>query len=116
MPVMVMDWKSWNMASWNRGGICLMRIPGMLYGHGALWLGSIRRASLKTARVSLPMIMCWAGEGVAGIASNHGKGAFASILGSGESSFVSTFLTIAMTSAGMLVMILVSGSRSAERC
>ncbi len=56
------------------------------------------------------------GEGVDGIASTRGKGAFGSILGSGESSFVSIFSTIAMTSAGMLVMIHVSGSRSAERC
>ncbi len=104
------------MASWNKGGICLISIPGMLSGPGALRLGSIRRASLKTDRVSLPIIMCWVGEGVAGIASNHGKGAFGSILGSGESSFVSIFSTIAMTSAGMLVMIPVSGSRSAEIC
>ena len=58
MPVMVMVWKSWNMASWNRGGICLMSIPGKLSGPGALWPGRIRRASLKTARVSLPIIMC----------------------------------------------------------
>ena len=55
------------------------------------------------------------GEGVAGIASNHVNGAFGSILGSDESSFVSIFSTIAMTSGGMLVMIHVSGSRSAEK-
>ena len=56
------------------------------------------------------------GEGVAGIASNHGNGAFGSILGSGESSFVSIFSTIAMTSAGLLVISPVSGSRSVDRC
>ena len=53
------------------------------------------------------------GGGVAGIASNHGKGALGSILGSGESSFFSVFSTIAIPSAELLVMIPVSGSRSA---
>ena len=52
------------------------------------------------------------GGDVAGIASNHGKGALGSILGSGESSLFSVFSTIAITSAGLLVMIPVSGSRS----
>ena len=56
------------------------------------------------------------GGAVAGIACNHGKGALGSILGSGESSFDSIFSTIAITSAELLVMIPVSGSRSAERC
>ena len=88
----------------------------MLSGPGALWLGRSRRASLKIAGVSLPMIMCWLGGGVAGIASNQGKGAWGSILGSGESRVVSIFSTIAITSAGLLVINPVSGSRSADRC
>ena len=88
----------------------------MLSGPGALWLGRSRRASLKIAGVSLPMIMCWLGGGVAGIASSQGKGAWGSILGSGESKAVSIFSTIAMTSAGLLVISPVSGSRSADRC
>jgi hypothetical protein len=88
----------------------------MLSGPGALWLGRSRRASLKIAGVSLPMIMCWLVGGVAGIASNQGKGAWGSILGSGESRVVSILSTIAMTSAGLLVISHVSGSRSADRC
>ena len=58
MPVMVMVWKSWNIASWKDCDMCLVSTPDMLSGPDALWLGSIRRASLKTAWVSLPMIMC----------------------------------------------------------
>ena len=88
----------------------------MLSGPGALWLGRSRRASLKIAGVSLPMIMCWLGGVVAGIAYNQGKGAWGSILGSGESKVVSILSTISMTSAGLLVISLVSGSRSADRC
>jgi hypothetical protein len=88
----------------------------MLSGPGALWLGRSRRASLKIAEVSLPMIMCWLGGGVAGIASSQGNGAWGSILGSGESKAVSNFSTIAMTSAGLLVISHVSGSRSDDRC
>ena len=88
----------------------------MLSGPGALWLGRSWRASLKIVGMSLPMIMCWLGGGVAGIASNQGTGAWGSILGSGESRVVSFFSTIAMTSAGLLVISPVSGSRSANRC
>ncbi len=88
----------------------------MFSGPGALWLERSRRASLKIAGVSLPMIMCWLGGGVAGIASSQGKGAWESMLGSGESKVVSIFSTIVMTSAGLLVIIPVSGSRSADRC
>ena len=62
------------------------------------------------------MIMCWMGGGVAGIVSNQGNGAWGSIFGSGESKVVSFFFTIAMTSAGLLVISPVSGSRSADRC
>ena len=61
MPVMVMIWKSWNMVSWNACGMCLISTPGMLSVPGALWLGRSRRASLKIAGVSLPMIMCCVG-------------------------------------------------------
>ncbi len=53
---------------------------------------------------------------MAGIASSQGKGARGSMLGSGESKVVSIFSTIAMISAGLLVIIPVSGSRSADRC
>ena len=62
------------------------------------------------------MIMCWLGGGVAGIVTNKEKGAWGSMLGSGESKVVSIFSTIAMTSAGLLVISHVSGSRSADRC
>ena len=62
------------------------------------------------------MIMCWLKGSVAGIAFNQGNGAWGSIFGSGESKVVSIFSTIAMTSAGLLVISLVSGSRSADRC
>ena len=88
----------------------------MLSGPGALWLGRRRRASLKTAGVSLPMIMCWGGEGVAGIASIQGNAPFGSTLGSGEREAVSIFSTIAITSVGLLVVSPVSGSRSADKC
>ena len=88
----------------------------MLSGPGALWLGRSRRASLKIAGVSLSMIMCWLGGGVAEIAVNQGNWAWGSIFGSGESKVVSIFSTIAMTSAGLLVISPVSGSRSADRC
>ena len=87
----------------------------MLSGPGALWLGRSRRASLKIAGLSLSMIMCWLGGGVAGIAFSQGNGARGSMLGSGESKVVSIFSTIAMTSAGLLVISPVSGSRSADR-
>ena len=53
---------------------------------------------------------------MAGIAFNQGNGAWGSILGSGESKVVSIFSTIAMTSAGLLVISPVSGPRSADRC
>ncbi len=116
MPVMVMVWKSWITVSWNACGMCLICTPGMLSGPGALWLGRSRRASLKIAGVSLPMIMCCVGGGVAGIASSQGNAPLGSILESGESRVVSNFSTMAMTSAGLFVMSPVSGSRSAVMC
>ena len=115
MPVMVMVWKSWNTVSWNACGMCLISTPGMLSGPGALWLGRSRRASLKIAGVSLPMIMCCVGGGVDGIASCQGNAPLGSMLGSGESLAVSIFSTMAMTSAGLFVINPVSGSRRAVR-
>ena len=41
---------------------------------------------------------------------------FGSILGSGERETISIFSTIAITSMGLFVVSLVSGSRSADRC
>ena len=52
---------------------------------------------------------------MSGIAFNQGNGAWGSIFGSGESKVVSIFSTIAITSAGLLVINPVSGSRSAVR-
>ena len=115
MPVMVMVWKSWNTVSWNACGMCLISTPGMLSGPGALWLGRSRRASLKIAGVSLPMIMCCVGGGVDGIASCQGSAPLGSMLGSGESLAVYIFSTMAMTSRGLFVINPVSGSRSAVR-
>ena len=71
---------------------------------------------VKNGGVSLPMIMCWGGEGVAGMASIQGNAPFGLTLGSGEREPVSIFPAIAITSAGLLVMRPVSGSRSADRC
>ncbi len=51
-----------------------------------------------------------------GIAFIQGNAPFGSTLGSGEKKAVSIFSTIAITSAGLLVMSPVSGSRSAFRC
>ena len=116
MPVMVMVWKSWNTVSWNACGMCLISTPGMLSGPGALWLGRSRRASLKIAGVSLPMIMCCVGGGVAGIASSQGNAPMGSILGSGESRAVSIFSTITINFAGLFVISHVSRSRSVVRC
>ena len=116
MQVMVIVWKSWNIASWNSCGMCLIRTLGMLSGQGALWLGRRRRASLKTVGVSLSMIMCWGGKGVAGIASIQGNAPFGSTLVSGESEAVSIFSTIAITSTELLIMSPVSGSQSADMC
>ncbi len=62
------------------------------------------------------MIMCWGGEGVAGITIIQGNAPFGSTLRSGERESVYIFSTIAITSAGLLVMSPVSGSRSAVRC
>lgn len=63
--------------------------------------------------MSLPIIMCREGGGVAGIDFAHGNSPLGSILGSGEREAVSIFSTIAMTSAGLQVICPVSGSRSA---
>ena len=49
MPVTVIVWKSWNTASWNSCGMCLISALGILSGPGALWIRSRRRASLKMA-------------------------------------------------------------------
>ncbi len=116
MPVVVMVWKSWNTASWTGCGMCFRRTPGMLSGPGELWLGRCLWALPTFAGVCLSMIMCWWGGVVAGIPFNHGNGAWGSLLGSGESKVVSIFSTIAMTSAGLLVISHVSGSRSADKC
>jgi hypothetical protein len=116
VQVMVIVWNSWSTTQWNSCGMCLIRTPGMVSGPGALWLGKSRRASLKTAGVSLPMIICWGGEAVAGIAYSHGNAPLGSTLGPGEREAVYVFSTIAITSAGLLVMIPVSGSRSAYMC
>ena len=97
MPVIVIVWKSWNTALWNYCGMCLISTPWKFSGPGALWLGRGRKASLKTAGVSLLMIMCWGGEGVAGIASSQGNAPFGSTLGSGEREVVSFFSTIFIT-------------------
>ncbi len=53
---------------------------------------------------------------MAGIAFNPWNGARGSIFGSEKSKVVSIFSTIAMTSAGLLVISPVSASRSADRC
>jgi hypothetical protein len=116
MPMMVIDWKSWNTASWNACGMCFISTPRMLSGPGALWLGSSLRASLKTTGVSLPMIMCWGGEEVPRIALIQGNTPLGSTLGSGEREAVSIFYTIAIASAGLFVMSPVSGSRRTMRC
>ena len=116
MPVVVIVWKSWNIASWNSCGMYLISTPGMLSGPGALWLGRRRRASLNTAGVSLPMIMCWGGEGVAWIAAIQGNAPFGSTMGYGEREAVSILSTIATTSVGLLVMSPMSGSRIVDRC
>ncbi len=71
---------------------------------------------MKTAGVSLHMIMCWGGEGVDEMASIQGNAPFGSTLGPGEREAVSIFSTIAIISAGLLVTSPVSGSRSADRC
>ncbi len=102
--------------SWNACGMCLINTPGMLSGPGALWLGKSRRASLKIAGMSLPMLMCCVGGGVAGNASSQWNAPLGSILGSGESRAVSIFSTIAITSSGLFVISYVSGSRSVVRC
>ncbi len=53
---------------------------------------------------------------MAEIAFIQGNVPFGSTLGSGEREVVYIFSTIAITSAGLLVMSLVSGSRSVIRC
>jgi hypothetical protein len=58
--------------------------------------------------------MCCEGGGLAGIASGQGNAPLGSIEGSRERSAVSILSTIAMTYSGILVMIPMSGSRSAE--
>ena len=62
------------------------------------------------------MIMCWGGEGVAGISFIQGNAPFGSTMGSGEREAVSIFSTTAIAFAGLLVTSPVSGSRSAARC
>jgi hypothetical protein len=69
-------------------------------GAGCFVAGEESEGFVKIAGVSLPMIMCCVGGGVAGIAPNQGNAPLGSILGSGESRAVSIFSTIAITSAG----------------
>jgi hypothetical protein len=61
------------------------------------------------------MIMCYEGGGLVGMAFSQGNAPLGSIKGLGERAAVSILSTIAITCLGILVMIPVSGSRSAER-
>ncbi len=95
--------------------MCLSKMPEILSGSGALWLGSWRRPSWKIAGVMLPTIMFLVGCVSAGMACSQGKEARGLIRLSGESAFVSRLSIIAVRRAGLFVMSLVIGSRMEER-
>ena len=74
--------------------MCLSKMPGILSGPGALWLGSCRRASWKIAGVMLPIIMFLVGGVPAGMSWSQGKEARGLISLFGESAFVRGFLLL----------------------
>jgi hypothetical protein len=90
-------------------------MPEILYEPGALCLGSWRRASWKMEGVILPIGMFLVGSVPAEMACSQGKGARRLTRLSGEMSFVSRLLIIAVTRAGVFVMSLVIGSQMEER-